>query len=328
MRKRACLITVGVVALPVLILGIVPLLRHSAQPRYHGRSLAQWTEAVIKSQFRDQVANAEVQAAVQSIGTNALPFLLDEIRLEPSLLRKKLEGYVSRLPRPINTNTFLRSLVSDKSDHRSALAVQGFRILDEAAAPAIPRLTEIMNDTNHDFAAKRATMALGWFGAPAVPLLMQAAADKHYPFRPEAILALVQSLKHSHDPLARSPLIACASRDHPEALSLLVACAQDQDSRVALTAAENLEFAARTDRTSTALTVLTNLLCGGPSNFRYDAVRDIAQFGSNAFLAIPALQSATNDPDPRVRDEATKTLLRFDPLLLIDPETLTNAPLP
>jgi HEAT repeat protein len=323
MRKRAWLIILGAVALPTLVVGILVLLTHHREPWYHGRSLTQWTEVAIKTPLRDEAAHAEVQAAIHSIGTNALPFLLDEIRLEPSPLRKKLEAYVSKLPRPINTNTFLRSLVSDKADHRSALAVRGFSILDEAAVPAIPRLAEIMNDTNHAFASQRATMALGSFGAAAVPPLMHAAADKHYPFRPAAIEALVQSLEHSHDPQApRYRLIACASRDQPEALSVLIACAREQDFRVAVVAAGALDLAARSERTPTALSVLTNLLCAGPGTFRLTALGAIAQFGSNAFLAIPALQSATHDPAFPVRDGATKTLLR------IAPNAITNAPPP
>ena len=299
--------------LPLLLLGGLAiatlLLRTYAPPEpvYHGRALTAWL--LIASHFNntvlpDATRDAEAEAAIRQIGTNAIPFLLHWISLEPSPLRGKVESAVIELPEPLSTNPTIRGLIADKAEFRAGLAFRGFRILAEGAAPAIPRLVEMMNTTNAVIASEQATCVLGYFGPAALPPLIKTATDQHHPCRKYAISSI--------------ETIMVKSPQRSQMAPMMIALTQDKDPEVAAAAFDILVLFSGTDQAPAALKVLTNILAGPDPDFRRAAAQRIAEFPSNAPMTVPALQLALVDNDQAVRYAATNTLLD------IAPEALTN----
>jgi hypothetical protein len=82
MRKRKRVVLLGACLLVAALL--VSLLARESGPRYNGRSLSKWVVLYDKHAMTQESPEfAEAVQAIQTIGTNALPYLLKWIQQEP-----------------------------------------------------------------------------------------------------------------------------------------------------------------------------------------------------------------------------------------------------
>ena len=145
------------------------------QPVYKGLALAQWLDIVARRringyfptfQGRHQAKDAtpeqvgEAEEAIRAIGTNALPSLVAWIRYEPSGPKRFYRGILELLPLPEHTRAFLWGLPGTKHELLGEYAVQGFRLLNTNAFPAVADLSKLANDTKHPLAQMSAAKVL------------------------------------------------------------------------------------------------------------------------------------------------------------------------
>jgi HEAT repeat protein len=288
----------------VVAIGAV-LLQHRkpAEPSLNGRPLSAWLQ--IADHFNntvlpDPTRDAEAEAAIRQIGTSALPLLTDWIRLESSSLREKLETAVVELPGPLAGNATVRRALADTASFRVGLAIRGFRTLKDAAVPAIPRLTQILNCTNSPTASCQAAAALGYLGPQALKPLQEAALRPGHPARRDAVYSLDRIL--TSNPEFR-----------PQMGPTLIPLARDQDADVADAAFDTLVLFSQTEHAAAALAMLTNTLSNAKPDFRRAAAQMLEEFSAEAAMATPALRIALADEDAAVRCAATNTLLHIAP---------------
>ena len=73
-------------------LGLVLALRQGGEPRYQKKPLSEWLE-----RLRMDRTDAAALVAVRSIGTNAIPYLLEMVRYRPSEARIRLSRSANKL---------------------------------------------------------------------------------------------------------------------------------------------------------------------------------------------------------------------------------------
>lgn len=125
--------------------------RQMTEPLYEGKPISAWTDELLTLSHIGKATDKRRAAvrAIRSIGTNALPWLLAEMRQVPSL----------------GEETNCASQPDDRHLHQ-ARARFGFWALGEAGAPAIPQLLQLLEKK-----PKAVPSALAGIGAPALPAL-------------------------------------------------------------------------------------------------------------------------------------------------------------
>lgn len=129
----------------------------AAESRFHHKTLTRWLElhASAKPGSHDEV---ESRAAIEAIGTNALPQLV--------------------------------GMVSGSDGRSQQLAGEGFQVLGPAAASAVPALARLLGASNLVVMVFSAN-ALGRIGVAALPALLNALTNGDYNAAALAALALV-----------------------------------------------------------------------------------------------------------------------------------------
>jgi hypothetical protein len=126
-RKRvlvigtACAFT-GVVVLIACLSG-----PNTPEPEYRGKKITKWLYPCIMAHAGSEAATN----AVQALGTNALPWMLEGIAYEPGEFRK----FLRRLPKPLNQ-------LHTNRDVRRFEALLAFAILKGTAQPAVLQLAK------------------------------------------------------------------------------------------------------------------------------------------------------------------------------------------
>src|ERR1019366_2603049 len=144
----------------------------TAEPTYHGHSLSKWVAILGEGSHQKETVQRAVQA-VNSIGTNATPYLLAWIQFEP-----KPGPFQSRAN--IYNNNWQQLSLRDRVlyDFRSRRqrAAEGAgaasQLLGARAAPAIPELVRFMNSRAGSITAIRAALALCLLGTNSLPALL------------------------------------------------------------------------------------------------------------------------------------------------------------
>src|SRR4051794_6460497 len=99
-----------------------------AEPSFENKSLTEWLEEL-------QTDNPKALAAVQSIGTNAIPTLLKMLRSKQSRLLRTAPDWTADL----NWTADLIQQDARFKVRKQELAVRGFEALGERGAIAVPR---------------------------------------------------------------------------------------------------------------------------------------------------------------------------------------------
>ncbi len=182
-----------------------------SEPVYRGKYLHVWIEEWRANEFpttnwatHSDKARQEAADAVRAIGADAIPFLLESLRIkQPSIKSRLLKIIPARWHDALHLNY---------GPYDSQIpGLDGFAILGPLGAPALPELMKLAQDgnANHRRWAVGALGSLGSAGEPAVPFLIQCLTNSDWQTRqvaawglctirqrPETVIpALVQYLK-------------------------------------------------------------------------------------------------------------------------------------
>ncbi len=267
-----------VTAVVVLVLFASACGSRSHQPVYNGKPLSEWLSELTEDQNNPDDTRDQAQEAIREIGTNALPFLLDETR------------FLGTAWEADTTNFFSKPGMADRvTDLRSA-----FEVLGPVAKPSFTDLVNLMNDGG--LSAGIAAFALTQIDPQAAAMaLTQALTNKIISVR----VAAAENLfcVGSNAAIAVPNLIQCLKVNSPD----------DSGSGILKsTAARRLgEIQAYPDL---AVPALIEALSDKEALVRFESARALAKFGSAAISAVPALKQATDDLDRNVRAGASYAL--------------------
>jgi HEAT repeat protein len=151
------------IPLIVLLVGIVALMAwnsvYRSEPLYKGKELSEWLALYQSTQLRPQAAEA-----IQHVGTNALPKLLDLLQTRDSPIKHRLDNFLKNHP------GFRFQPRTAEDDWM--LAYYGFEALGTTGAPAVPTLTNLLADHELRTGAAACLGAIGPPAKDAVPLLI------------------------------------------------------------------------------------------------------------------------------------------------------------
>jgi HEAT repeat protein len=243
----------------------------------------------------------EATAAVNAIGTNALPTLLFWLSYEQGKAKDAAGWFLDHAPLGKQTHRALalRLHVQDQL-LLPALANSGFEILGTNAQPAIPQLVRIAKGERHQTIAHRAVVALGRIGPPALPALTQLLSDTNCPVRGAVVIEIAHFATNSP---SVGPMILQLTSDPSPAVS----CA-------AAGMVGNIGIPHEL-----AVPVLVKALASQDTGTRRLAAFSLGQYTTQAVEAVPALRQLLLDPHYLARNSATNALLK------IAPEVLTNS---
>lgn len=163
----------------LILLGGVFLFFHSyRQLSYKGQTLNQWTVALSSS--TPQWQHDEAVEAIRSMGPNALSQLLRWIDPPPT------SDLMSNVDNWIDNHPALQMYLPERTD-KSWQAARAFEALGPAAQPAIPRLTQLLENPER---CEVAAMCLAGIGTDSLPILTNALASTNSNERISALMAL------------------------------------------------------------------------------------------------------------------------------------------
>src|SRR5690349_14371069 len=184
-RKEKLGIPFGLALLLLACLRI-SILSHR-EPSYDGRRLSDLARQFGANQWStNRAAAKEAEVAIQHIGTNAIPFLLEFMQKRDSALKARVRKII---PRKWHEKLHLQERAGDIR----RVGAHGIAALGTNAAPALPALIQIA--TNHPdrdgrYIAVFAIRTLGPASEPAVPFLIQCLTNSFNEIRDDAALGL------------------------------------------------------------------------------------------------------------------------------------------
>lgn len=158
-----------------LVVVIVTVTVGEREPSYKGRKLHEWAEIYGSPETYGAGAEDEARQALQHIGTNSVPFLLQWIAYDarPSRARRMAVKIVSRVPLIRSVPTVKNWLFRDDPRLRRAEAAAGaFEVLGPHARAAIPELGRLAGLSTDPGPARRALDALTGIGPLAFPAVL------------------------------------------------------------------------------------------------------------------------------------------------------------
>lgn len=224
-------------------------------------------------------ARDQAQEAIRQIGTNAIPFLMEELNILGKLWEK------------VGVTNF------DNSPETVARAMNvrhAFETLGPIAKPAVPALVDLLNSATkgaNDAAAYALTQIDPQIAAIA---LTQASTNGFIGARLAAANNLY--LVRSNADIAVPNMIRCLKDASPEKGSVM------------LRGFAAITLGAIHARADVAVPALVEALSDKESAVRFESARALGKFGQAAIFAVPALQQATNDPERHVRAVADLSL--------------------
>jgi hypothetical protein len=287
--RRILLVTAVVVAVTLAALLLWP---GDREPVYRGKKLSEWL--LLPRQRGIPGPSPESTEAIQHIGTNALPFLVEWIQYRTPRWRNRVANELYQRRLHSVANLFV------KQADRATLSTWAFSVLGPRASGAIPQLVPLL--TNSDAETRvRAGSALGAIGTNSIPVLISAWTNRTLQTDIGALNTAWITLGTNASP----------------AVPVLIRLLGDKDEAIAATSAALLGI--NPIEPQLAVTALTSRIQGTNARVRFCAVYALGSFGPQAREAAPLLVRALDDNDASVR-AATRDSLRE-----IAPELLTNS---
>lgn len=157
------------------------------EPVYQGRTLSLWVQQYSTNRWP---TDKQAASAIQHIGSNAIPILLEMLTTRESSFRMKL---LARLPKQWLAQVHLGlDDYKRRVDQRRTLGAYGFAALGEEARPAVPALISLLNDKNDRvrYLSVFTLRCLGPVAADALPSLIICLNDPEFTVRDDAVSAL------------------------------------------------------------------------------------------------------------------------------------------
>jgi hypothetical protein len=255
----------------------------TAQPRepvYGGKRLSQWLDeyqrGIPKPEYKgDPQMCARAEEAVRKIGTNAMPWLLQELSAKEATQGGEL---------PTN-------FTSGEAIGRRWLAATAFNILGPSAKNATPTLIRLLEDKQTSYIA---TSALGGIGVESIPVLTQALTNTNACARESA-----------------ARVLGMFGKEAQSAIPALICCARDKDDSVRGFATFSLGQIGQ--EPDIGVPVLIANLRDADHSTRWNAACALAKFGDRAKSAFPALLKVVREDHSDLRETVTEALHQIDP---------------
>jgi HEAT repeat protein len=319
-------------------------------PSYKEKPLSVWM-GELRNKQSQEIRN-QAQDAIRQIGTNALPFLLEEMRVLGVLWKNDITNFYAT-PAMVNRQmsvllTFdilgpwaksaipeLRNRINDNGLVADFVAHALIQIDPKVAAET---LTEALTNQHYyvSCVAANRLYELGTNAEIAVPNLIWCLKDKSLDTNgssnlrefsanalgvirkpaDEIIPALIQTMQHDNSPLVRRASARSLSKfetNSPLIISAFTdALQREENPFIRVTLAGSL--ASFGTNALTSIPVLIQALQQEKSPVaRAGFVNALGLFGTNALLAVPILrQLSTNDSDIKVRSAAAKEIKKLE----------------
>jgi hypothetical protein len=311
-RRIFAVAIAGIIALvAALILG-----PHENEPEYNGRKLSEWLHfyrfpdsapwpkgsdqgnAAFEARRRD--VPIEARKAIQHIGTNAIPFLIQRIGAKHTTQSRIVWHAIKWKPTRWAISPLERHLV--RTAEATWEAVSGFEILGETASAAVPDLTRLLD--SNDFAGQfpppvtpPPAAALLFIGKPGLPPVLRYAANPTNAWRN----MVVRSLCSAADRLGTNAVLL---------LPTLIAGLSDPNNTVACSCAQALgRINAEPELVVPALIKAMN---GTVQSLVVFAIQALRSKGPAAKAAVPDLLKLRDDPNPTIRDAVEAALMEIE----------------
>ncbi|TAL01393.1 MAG: hypothetical protein EPO07_08475, partial [Verrucomicrobia bacterium] len=267
--------------LALAALGLVALFTfHSREPEFEGKDLGEWVD-MLPDPFGLET-NSVAQRAVQQIGTNAIPFLLDELRTEPL----PWEGFS-----PLLSRMHLNANLPTASERRIK-AISGFQALGPLADPAIPEIQKILFAPNAD-SREMAIYALHAIGSD------------------RTLSALTLCLTNS-DAVLRRDAIDFLGLAGSRAVLAVPALLTNLESNDALTRNCTARALSRIKpRPEVIVPALTELVNDSDTRVVTTVLAALAALGTDAESAVSNVEKLVDRAAPPLRQKAAFTLVRI-----------------
>jgi HEAT repeat protein len=278
MKHPGILFLIALLAVVATIHAAGPLVPR--EPALDGKKLSAWLNeydrsAPVPGFEGDPKMGARAESAVRRMGTNALPWLLQELSA-----KEVTRG--DELP----TNFYSGEAI--KRRWRAAMACA---ILGPAAQEATPHLVPLLDDKQTSYTA---ATALGGIGVGSIPVLIRALTNSHACARESAARVL--------------GLFGAAAQN---AIPALVRCATDKDDSVRSFATFSLGQVGQ--EPGVVVPVLIANLRDADHSTRWNAACALGKFGDKAKAAVPALRKVAEEDHSDVGEIAADALHRIDP---------------
>ena len=278
MRRR---LLIGLV-LALLGLGaVVVLVTKPAEPSHQGKPLSFWLEEIGYNQ--PETSRDEARKAIRAIGTNAIPWLIADLRLDEPRWKRIFKEWATKQP--------IVKVTYRTPDARGFEAAWGFHALGAAGSPAIPELVKLLDQNPGHVPA-----ALSWIGVDAVPALVAALTHTNRHVRANAGGALANAVS-----AGGIPRTAAAA-----AVPIWLEQLKDSDANLRYYAAWGLGTIGQ--QASICVPALIQALDDPVPAVQSASAKSLQDFGPAAVDAVPALTSLFSSPDASVRQAVAGAL--------------------
>jgi HEAT repeat protein len=205
----ALLMTIGIFIWAACV-AFEPFELRSPEPQYQGKKLTEWAREIDQSDFfrlpayqQHPKQNAEAIAAIQHIGTNALPAALELCRAQDPWLRTAVLRRVEQWVDKYNSNIEEYNQDYSKDQWHSEIHFnfvwadekhsEGCNIvwaLGSLTKPIIPDLVQLLKSDDRDIVADAMFFTLAGAGTNAIPPLLELLKDGNSEVRLRAAIAL------------------------------------------------------------------------------------------------------------------------------------------
>ena len=177
MRGRLLLALLGCIVVACAAAALWPA---QPEPRYQGRRLSSW---LLNSGPFPSGHETGAGEAIRQMGTNTLPLLLKWLSYQPPPWRDKAASTYDKLPLAVRSQSVRDWISASRAQQLSESSLWAFELLGPTAAPAVPELTHMLQDSKKSALSGRVMYCLGGIGQPA-----------------RSALPVIQSFLHGADP--------------------------------------------------------------------------------------------------------------------------------
>jgi hypothetical protein len=286
----ASVAVVATVACALLIVSV-----SDNEPTVEGRRLSGW---LLDLKLESGEKQERAVKAVSLAGTNALPFLVDELTTVHSARKKAFLNWVVRQPWLYSVRRALNVWRDPSEEAHRSRAKAGFAVLGHAAQPAFPLLTNALTNSA--------------VSLDVAEVLVSSDERGKLFFGPEIESALSAVIEHDNPEVRRLAVygIARSQTNVETSVRYLLAAFKDQDSRVREAAVLSVGGVYKQKHADIVPALIKTIEDPSP-DVRKKAVTMLGWYGALARDALPVLERLMTDPDSGVQNEARIAVSRI-----------------